>query len=409
MARDKSCLEDKRKSRCKNCGSRTGSKHTVQISKSHGNASSADHSISSVEILSVNVRGFGVEGKFGWVKVLCCAERLDVAVFQETKCRNLEDGWVQNLWGINHFGYAQREAIGNSGGMLVIWDSSRFTVNNAFGNSFFIAIRGVWIGSGVESLIVNIYGPHSDRDKKEMWLDLDKLLQGVDYPCVLCGDFNEVRLPSELLNCRFNKVRASRFNDFIDRNFLIEIPINGRRFTRISDNGLKFSKLDRFLVNEKFIELWDDLSIMILDRRESDHCPLILRDKRIDFGPKPFKVFDEWLNRDGIDRIIIEAWGKCVRSTRKDCVFRDKLKNVKCDLRTWSKSEFGIIDREIKGLKDEVDKWEVRAEQGGLNDVDRECWLNCRRKWIDKEKSKANMLRQKARIKWVLEGDENTK
>ncbi|XP_071740800.1 uncharacterized protein [Rutidosis leptorrhynchoides] len=195
-------------------------------------------------------------------------------------------------------------------------------------------------------------------------------------------------MPSDRLNCRFNKVCASRFNDFIDRNFLIEIPINGRRFTRISDNGLKFSKLDRFLVNEKFIDLWDDLSITVLDRRESDHCPLILRDKHIDFGSKPFKVFDEWLNQDGIDRIIIEAWGKCVCSTRKDCIFRDKLKNVKCDLRTWSKGEFGNIDGEIKGLKDEVDKWEVRAEQRGLNDEDIECCLNCRRKWIDKEKSK---------------------
>ncbi|XP_071689021.1 uncharacterized protein [Rutidosis leptorrhynchoides] len=242
-------------------------------------------------ILSVNVRGFGVEGKFGWVKGLCCVERPDIA----------------------------REVVGNSGGMLVIWDSSRFTVNNAIGNSYFIAILGVWIGSGAESLIVNIYGPHNDKDKKEMWCCLDKLLSDVDYPCVLCGDFNEVRIHSDCMNCRFNQGRAQRFNEVIDRNRLIDIPINGK------------------------------------NRRESNHCPLVFRDKKIDFGPKPFKVFDEWLNRDGVDRIIVDAWNKNVRSARKDCVFRDKLKNVKGELRSWSKGEFGNIDVEIKNLRAEVD------------------------------------------------------
>nr|GEW05829.1 reverse transcriptase domain, reverse transcriptase zinc-binding domain protein [Tanacetum cinerariifolium] len=34
----------------------------------------------------------------------------------------------------------------------------------------------------------------------------------------------------------------------------------GRKFTRVSDDGLKFSKLDRFMLNEKFNELWGNLS-----------------------------------------------------------------------------------------------------------------------------------------------------
>ncbi|XP_071727355.1 uncharacterized protein [Rutidosis leptorrhynchoides] len=346
-----------------------------------------------MKILSLNVRGFGVEGKFRWVKGLCSSEKPNVVVLQETKVHYIDEGWVQSLWGGNNCGFVQIEAEGNSGGLLTIWDSSSFVANSAVGNRYFIAFRGTWLGSGVESAIVNIYGPHNDKCKIEMWGALDNLLSSVDSAWVLCGDFNEVRSHSERLNCVFNQSRASRFNDFIERNSLVEIPINGKRFTRISDDGTKFSKLDRFLVNDNFIKQWDDLSVVAIDRRESDHCPIILRDKAIDFGPKPFKIFDEWFSKDGIDKIISDAWEKDVRGYRKDCRFRDKLKNVKLELKEWSKSEFGGIDNEINAVKDEVSKWESKAESGSLSDNDRERWLDTRRKWIAKEKSKANMLR----------------
>ncbi|XP_071695736.1 uncharacterized protein [Rutidosis leptorrhynchoides] len=120
---------------------------------------------------------------------------------------------------------------------------------------------------------------------------------------------------------------------------------------RISDDGMKFSKIDRFLVDNTFLGLWDDLSVIALDRHLSDHCPLILRDKFIDFGPKPFKVFYEWFNYDEVDKVIMEAWSQPIRGSRKDCNFRDRLKNVKFALRDWSAIKFGGLDKEIDVLK----------------------------------------------------------
>ncbi|XP_071700546.1 uncharacterized protein [Rutidosis leptorrhynchoides] len=187
------------------------------------------------------------------------------------------------------------------GGMLVIWDNNRFKAHSVVSGDFFLAIRGNWVGFGHDSIIVNVYGPHCDARKKKMWEDLEKLVAGVDSGWVLCGNFNEVRDQTDRLNCVFHEARARKFNEFIIRNNLIEIPINGWKFTRISDDGTKFRKLDRFLVSDKFINYWNDLSINVLDRMESDHCPLILRDGVVDFGPKPFKIFDEWLNREGVD------------------------------------------------------------------------------------------------------------
>ncbi|XP_071727068.1 uncharacterized protein [Rutidosis leptorrhynchoides] len=263
-----------------------------------------------MKVLSLNVRGFAISGKFGWVRNLCVRERPCVATFQETKCNAIDDKWINALWGGSNFGYIQKEAS-SSGGLITFWDPSVFDVSDCSGCDFFVAIKGKWVVSGVETTIVNVYDPHNDREKILFWELLDRLINGMATSWLIVGDFNE-----------------------------------------------------------------DDLSVIALDRHLSDHCPLILRDKVIDYGPKPFKVFDEWFNYEEVDK---------------------------------STSKFGGLDREIDDLNKEVLEWELKAEANNITNSEREKWLDCRRRWGEKTKTKANMLKQKARLKWTLEGDENTK
>ncbi|GJY02302.1 hypothetical protein Tco_0360454 [Tanacetum coccineum] len=80
------------------------------------------------------------------------------------------------------------------------------------------------------------------------------------------------------------------FNEFINNMRLIEIPMGGRKFTRVRDDGMKLSKLDRFLLNERFNDLWGNLSIVSLHRKLPEHCPIVLKDIELDFDPKPFRM-----------------------------------------------------------------------------------------------------------------------
>ncbi|GJY96661.1 reverse transcriptase domain, reverse transcriptase zinc-binding domain protein [Tanacetum coccineum] len=54
-------------------------------------------------------------------------------------------------------------------------------------------------------------------------------------------------------------------------------------------------------------------------------------------------------------------------------------------------------------------KWELEAEKRGLSDNERDIWMEIRKRWMEKEKEYSNMLHQKARIRWDVEGDENSK
>nr|GEX86707.1 ribonuclease H-like domain-containing protein [Tanacetum cinerariifolium] len=81
--------------------------------------------------------------------------------------------------------------------------------------------------------------------------------------------------------------------------------------------------------------------------------------------------------------VVEEAWKKEARSYRPDCIFRDRLKNVKASLRGWSKERFGGNKDKIKSLRSEAMRWELEAKKRTLNDNER--------------------------IKWDAEGDENSK
>jgi len=54
----------------------------------------------------------------------------------------------------------------------------------------------------------------------------------------------------------FRQVDANHFNTFIEDIFLIDLPICGRLFTWFRSNGVSMSRLDRFLLNEKWCHAW---------------------------------------------------------------------------------------------------------------------------------------------------------
>lgn len=190
---------------------------------------------------------------------------------------------------------------------------------------------------------------------------------------------------------------------------MIEIPLGGRKFTRISDNGAKFSKLDRFLVSVEFKAKWGNLGTIALERRLFDHCPVVLKDMDINFGPKPFRALDFLLEEHDIECVAGNAWAIGVKRWRPNCIFLDKFKNVKNALKVWSKQRFGETEDVIEKNKKEALRWELEAERRTLDESETEKWIEARKVWLEKEREKVSTLKQKARIKWDVEGDENSK
>lgn len=67
-----------------------------------------------------------------------------------------------------------------------------------------------------------------------------------------------------------------------------------------------------------------------------------------------------------------------------------------------------MLDIEVENNKKKVMEWELKAESRMLIELEIQEWMEARRKWMEKEREKTTMLKQKVRIKWDVEGDENT-
>ncbi|PWA50862.1 hypothetical protein CTI12_AA466770 [Artemisia annua] len=111
-----------------------------------------------IGMISINVRGMGENGKKkGWIRSIIKDEQLDVIGIQETKSGVVDDDWIEDLWGGKGYGYCQLPAIGNSGGIIVMWDTRIFTCKEAIGDERFKAVRGSWKGKDDEMVWRMVY------------------------------------------------------------------------------------------------------------------------------------------------------------------------------------------------------------------------------------------------------------
>ncbi|KAL4579684.1 hypothetical protein LXL04_015841 [Taraxacum kok-saghyz] len=124
---------------------------------------------------------------------------------------------------------------------------------------------------------------------------------------MLFGDFKAVRNDNERHGTRFCPLIASDFNEFIYEAGLVDIPMGGKRYTRVDSYCGKMSRLDRFLVSEQLFDVFPELQCIVLMRRWSNHCPLLLQELNIDYGPTSFKLFSSCMEITGFDDVVKKA------------------------------------------------------------------------------------------------------
>nr|GEY88845.1 nucleotide-binding alpha-beta plait domain-containing protein [Tanacetum cinerariifolium] len=151
-------------------------------------------------------------------------------------------------WGNYVFDFVHSDSVGNSGGILCIWDPNSFRKNNVTVSDYFCMVRGVWLKTGVDILMVVVYAPQELRDKRILWDYLEHVVNQWDGEVVIMGDFNEVRFKSERFGSVFNVQGANVFNTFIANAGLEGVPLGGISFTWCHKSATKMSKLDRLEV-----------------------------------------------------------------------------------------------------------------------------------------------------------------
>jgi len=117
----------------------------------------------------------------------------------------------------------------------------------------------------------------------------------VSFDCrniCVCGVFNAVWYGTEQRSVGISnsQVGSTAFNHFIDRNFLVDLPLHGRNYTWFRGDGKSMSHIDHFLLSDSWCLTWPSCSQIASTRGLSDHCPLVLCVDEENWGPKPLRM-----------------------------------------------------------------------------------------------------------------------
>ncbi|GJU64345.1 RNA-directed DNA polymerase, eukaryota [Tanacetum coccineum] len=321
----------------------------------------------------------------------------------------IEDFCVKQCWGNSVFDYVYSEAVGNSGGILCVWDTNSFCKNSVTVSDYFVITRGKWRLTGKNMMIIGVYAPQEGKEKQALWDFLRFEVDKWNGDVIIMGDFNEVRVKSDRFGTHFNPHGAHRFNSFILDSGLVEVNLGGCRFTWCHRSATKMSKLDRFLVSESVISGSPNIKAVTLERFLSDHRPILLKENGYDYGPTPFRFFHHWLEMDGFNTFVENTWKNSPMVGNNALLsLMNKLRNLKNQIRIWNKSNSGTRKNDQLRLKKQLEEIDLDIDRGLGNEelVNSRLAILHQIQKIDNLESKERA--QKAKIKWAVEGDENS-
>ncbi|GKV29753.1 hypothetical protein SLEP1_g38652 [Rubroshorea leprosula] len=303
----------------------------------------------------------------------------------------------------------KKAANGLAGGLLCIWNSKVFRKIEVIEGDNYLGVCGLWGEDDTEVYIINIYSPCQLAGKRALWEDLQKLIINKGGKWCLAGDFNAVRKIEERAGSREVTREMKEFDEFIQNTGLIDLPLVGRRYTWYNSNGKYMSRIDRFLLTEEWILKWCDMKQWGLNRFVSDHCPILLKNEKMDWGPKPFKFFDAWLDQPGCKEIIREVWKSTIVRGWKGYILKEKLKRTKKELKEWSRNSVLEVDKKLMEAEKGIAIIDERGENCQLSTQEIDQRRNCFIELWKNLKIKESMWQQKSRRMWLKEGDANTK
>ncbi|KAL2471166.1 DNAse I-like superfamily protein [Abeliophyllum distichum] len=270
----------------------------------------------------------------------------------------------------------------------------------------FISFKTTWLE--VENTITAVYAKCSVNIRRELWSALIQSAEKLDMPWLIGGDFNAILNRDERVGGNSPDRRSMEdFSSMILECGVEEVNCNSQ-FTW--SNGIMWEKLDRILVNYQWSAAYDGFKTEALNRDTSDHCPILLHCSPLSTTPKSsFRFQSMWCQHDKLLEMIKQNWDTPLSPYSKGLFgFFYKLKWLKSALKRWNKEVFGNIFDEIqKAEKEALDKerhYDTLQSPEARTEVNRS-YANLN-KLLSQEEA---FWRQKSGIKWLREGDKNSK
>ena len=190
--------------------------------------------------------------------------------------------------------------------------------------------------------------------------------------------------------------------------------LKGRLFTWSNEREhLTLERLDRVFVSDDWATDFPDHDLSVMASEYSDHAPLLLRTDCVLPHLKRFRFENYWLRCDGYLQVVEEAWNAPLPWSASEVdAFRcldNKLRHIAKALKSWSAKHVGYVRLQLAIAKEIVYRLDLAQDSRILAP----CELNLCRKAklcsLGLASLQRTLLRQRARITYLADGDANTR
>ncbi|GJW06934.1 RNA-directed DNA polymerase, eukaryota [Tanacetum coccineum] len=231
-------------------------------------------------------------------------------------------------------------------------------------------------------MVVLIHGEMIGNFKRNY---LESLITCWNGESLIMGDFNEVRCIEEQWGSVFNSHGANAFNSFIIIRVTIS-SVEGDLFhgliLRLQDGVIlvvSYGLMVYFRLSSHFGYLSGSSPLR-------DHRPILLKEVFSDFGPTPFRFYHSWLE-------IPMDFSRMTWFNILEILLLLMIPMVG-------------LSKDLKSKLCDIDKV---LDQGGVTDDILLSHLEVLKQLHDVQSSNNRDIMQKAKIRWAIEGDENSK
>ncbi|KAA0058980.1 uncharacterized protein E6C27_scaffold98G001710 [Cucumis melo var. makuwa] len=310
-----------------------------------------------MKLLTWNARGLGSPSKRALIKNAIISYSPDFVILTETMLKITNKRIIKSFWPSNSINWIVKNASGSSGGILILWDAQSHSLLSQE-EAIFSLSANFFLNNNSSWWLTGLYGPDKRRKRIHFWADLHNLQHLNSFPWSLERDLNVIRMREETTSILSSSHSSRMLNNFISNNLLIDPPLTNNRFTWSNlRNPSTFSRIDRFLYNSSWENLFSPHTTRTLPRPTSDHFPLVCEDSnpKLRWGPAPFRLNSIALNDPEFKRNMERWWENSVQNGHPGFSFIQRLKSLANHIKPWQKEKLHSLNYAKETIIREVD------------------------------------------------------